>query len=142
MDRKHVVFRAFRGYQEPKKNQQEVVHASWKLRDPSNIKLLGTTFFDVRDSLLLVSGFDGFVSGSFAGGSGANHIERGAKKAYTVMEAAVRYGEELRKFLPVIKAEDGSSKEKKEREEIVRRKIPESYGIKRYHENCGCKGNK
>ena len=86
--------------------RQEVVHASWKLRDPSNVTLLDATFFDVRDSLLLVSEFDGFASGSFAGGSGANHIERGAKKAYTEMEAAVRYREELRKFPPVIKAED------------------------------------
>ena len=71
-----------------------------KHRDLSNVSLLDATFFDVRDSLLLETELQAFLKGSFAGGSGANSIERNAKHSATMIDVAHRFSQEIRKCPP------------------------------------------
>ena len=78
-----------------------------KHRDPSNVSLLDATFFDVRDSLLLETELQAFLKGAFAGGSGANSIERNAKRSATMIDAAHRFSQEIRECPPNIQSNDG-----------------------------------
>ena len=54
-NRRHNIFRAFTGYQYPRSNFAEVIHASYEQRDQKGLSLLESAEFDTRDSLLLES---------------------------------------------------------------------------------------
>ena len=54
-NRRHNIFRAFTGYQYPRSNLAEVIHASYEQRDQKGLSLLESAEFDTRYSLLLES---------------------------------------------------------------------------------------
>ena len=54
-NRRHNIFRAFTGYQYPRSNLAEVIHASYEPRGQKGLSLLESAEFNTRDSLLLES---------------------------------------------------------------------------------------
>ena len=52
-NRRHKIFRAFTGFNKPRSNLAEVIHASWVQRDMKGLTLLESAEFDTRDSLIL-----------------------------------------------------------------------------------------
>ena len=52
-NRRHNIFRAFTGYQYPRSNLAEVIHASHEQRDQKGLSLLASAEFNTRGSLLL-----------------------------------------------------------------------------------------
>ena len=47
------IFRSFTGYQYPRSNLAEVIHASYEQRDQKGLSLLASAEFNTRGSLLL-----------------------------------------------------------------------------------------
>ena len=54
-NRRHNIFIAFTGYQYPRSNLAEVIHASYEQRDQKGLSLLELAELDRRDTLLLES---------------------------------------------------------------------------------------
>ena len=52
-ERRSSIFRAFKGYIDPRCNQAEVIHEEWIHRDRMVVSLLDACMFDRKDSLIL-----------------------------------------------------------------------------------------
>ena len=89
------MFRAFTSIDAPQSNLPEVIHASWKNTKQIGVSLLTCTYFDVRDSLILLSNFEDLHAGCYDGGRGPSHPSLVLRNEVREIEAATRLGQDL-----------------------------------------------
>ena len=52
-ERDNYIFRAFKGYKDPRCNKEEVIDASWLHRGHMTVSFLDACILDIRDTLIL-----------------------------------------------------------------------------------------
>ena len=97
-DRRDLIFRAFTLKESPHSNLAEVIHAGWKHRDRMGVSLLDACFFDVRDSLLLESLFEGLANGAYVVGYGPNQGQLEKIRSDKNVRAAEKTGQDILDF--------------------------------------------
>jgi hypothetical protein len=94
---REMIFRAFKPINQPRMNQAEVIHASWKLRDDVGLTLIESTEADVRDFMLNEQYMEQSSTGTTPG-RGIAMGERDRRENQREIDAARRRGEELVQF--------------------------------------------
>ena len=94
-DRRQFIFRAFTGFDKPRMNQAEVVHASWANRDAKGLPLLEAAEFDARDTIILEAQLKAISTAARGFGCGPDLAEIAERRAHRESESANRKGQDL-----------------------------------------------
>ena len=97
-ERGNYIFRAFKGFKDPRCNKAGVIDASWLHRGHMTVSFLDACILDIRDTLILEGQLKQFEGRSYSGGPSLNHTQRTKRVKNKEKEDVHRFGRDLLNF--------------------------------------------